>query len=391
MKRMPRRPGARHLVHLPAAAQDAAPITAAARAGSGYRSRRFGGAARHGVRHAAAGYRAAAGESAAPRDGFVLALGAARAGRVLVRPPAARVVFGAEKAGAAGHRHFRHRQRRQYGEAVDAARRALRGRLSRADDAVADLSGLHRLRPRAPGLPAICCRTVRICTRRCSRSSRICRARLRSPISTCSGTAWAAQMRPSSSRSTPREHKLNIHRAVMINPPVSLFASVGRLDKLFAITLGNGDAGVERFYQQLYAALANLYRASDRVEIDEDFLLEAAAAVLRTDARILGRHRAHLPYRAGQHVFRRRPVFGCGRRRRSEPSAAGGRFARTDRIELAQQAVFGIFHANFRSLLLEAPAGFDRGFADRARTGSKSSAMRCAAMRITTRRPTATI
>jgi hypothetical protein len=80
------------------------------------------------------------------------------------------------------------------------------------------------------------------------------------------------------------EHKLNIHRAVMINPPVSLFATVGRLDKLYAITLGEGDAGVERFYQQLYAALANLYRASDRVELDEDFLLGAAASVLKTDA-----------------------------------------------------------------------------------------------------------
>jgi len=65
---------------------------------------------------------------------------------------------------------------------------------------------------------------------------------------------------------------------------VSLFATVGRLDKLYAITLGNGDAGIEQFYQQLYAALANLYRESDRVEIDEDFLLGAAASVLKTDA-----------------------------------------------------------------------------------------------------------
>jgi pimeloyl-ACP methyl ester carboxylesterase len=81
-----------------------------------------------------------------------------------------------------------------------------------------------------------------------------------------------------------KEQKLHIHRVVMINPPVSLFASVGRLDKLFAKSIGNGDAGIERFYQQLYAELANLYRASDRVEIDEDFLLGAAAAVLKTDA-----------------------------------------------------------------------------------------------------------
>lgn len=81
-----------------------------------------------------------------------------------------------------------------------------------------------------------------------------------------------------------KEHKLNIHRVVMINPPVSLFSTVGRLDKLFARSIGNGDAGIERFYQQLYSELANLYRASDRVELDEDFLLGAAASVLRTDA-----------------------------------------------------------------------------------------------------------
>jgi pimeloyl-ACP methyl ester carboxylesterase len=81
-----------------------------------------------------------------------------------------------------------------------------------------------------------------------------------------------------------QEHKLGIHRAVMINPPVSLFASVGRLDKLFARSIGNGDAGIERFYQQLYAELATLYRASDRVELDEDFLLGAAASALNTDA-----------------------------------------------------------------------------------------------------------
>jgi len=81
-----------------------------------------------------------------------------------------------------------------------------------------------------------------------------------------------------------REHKLNIHRAVMIEPPVSLFASIGRLDQLFSLSIGSGDDGVERLYQKLYAQLANLYRVSDRVQIDENFLLSAAAAVLKTDA-----------------------------------------------------------------------------------------------------------
>jgi hypothetical protein len=80
------------------------------------------------------------------------------------------------------------------------------------------------------------------------------------------------------------EGKLKIHRVVMIDPPVSLFASIGRLDKLFAISIGSGDEAIEALYRRLYAALANLYRASDRVEIDEGFILGAAAAVLKTDA-----------------------------------------------------------------------------------------------------------
>jgi Alpha/beta hydrolase family len=80
------------------------------------------------------------------------------------------------------------------------------------------------------------------------------------------------------------EHKLKIHRAVMINPPVSLFSSVGRLDRLFAATIGPGDLAVELLYRRLYAQIANLYRASDRLELDENFLYGAAAATLKTDA-----------------------------------------------------------------------------------------------------------
>lgn len=82
------------------------------------------------------------------------------------------------------------------------------------------------------------------------------------------------------------EGKLHIHRAVMINPPVSLFTSLTRLDNLFASSIGAGDAGVESLYRQLYAQLANLYRSSDRVEVDEDFILAAAAVELTTDAEL---------------------------------------------------------------------------------------------------------
>lgn len=81
-----------------------------------------------------------------------------------------------------------------------------------------------------------------------------------------------------------QEGKLGIHRAVMINPPVSLFVSINRLDALFAQSIGSGDAGLENLYRKLYTRLANLYRAAEKVHIDDTDLLAAAAAVLRTDA-----------------------------------------------------------------------------------------------------------
>jgi ABC-type transporter lipoprotein component MlaA len=79
------------------------------------------------------------------------------------------------------------------------------------------------------------------------------------------------------------EGKLNIHRAVMINPPVGLFASIDRLDKLFDASIGPGDAGIDKLYRTLYAGLANYYRASEKVQIGTD-VLAAAGSVLKTDA-----------------------------------------------------------------------------------------------------------
>jgi hypothetical protein len=80
------------------------------------------------------------------------------------------------------------------------------------------------------------------------------------------------------------EGRLKIHRVVMINPPVSLFASIDRLDKLFAASIGPGDAGIENLYRKLYARLANYYRATEKVHIDATDVLAAAGSVFKTDA-----------------------------------------------------------------------------------------------------------
>ena len=78
--------------------------------------------------------------------------------------------------------------------------------------------------------------------------------------------------------------RIGIERVVMIGPPVSLMASVARLDALFARTIGEDDAAFERLYLRLYERLAQRYRASDALELDQEFLLGAAAGALTEPA-----------------------------------------------------------------------------------------------------------
>jgi len=83
--------------------------------------------------------------------------------------------------------------------------------------------------------------------------------------------------------SKERSLKLPIHRAVMIDPPVSLFRSMGRLDKLFAIGVGPDEQGFEQLYRRIYVRLANFYRSSNQVRLEDTDLFAAAAAVLHSD------------------------------------------------------------------------------------------------------------
>lgn len=80
------------------------------------------------------------------------------------------------------------------------------------------------------------------------------------------------------------DHRLAIHRVVMIDPPVSLFSSIGRLDQLFAQTIGSDDEGIERLYRRLYTRIANVYRTADQIAPGDGDVLAAAAGVLNSDA-----------------------------------------------------------------------------------------------------------
>lgn len=92
------------------------------------------------------------------------------------------------------------------------------------------------------------------------------------------GGAHAAALKAVDSGSGSR--RIGIDRVVMINPPVSLVDSIGRLDRLFDRSIGGDDAAFDRLYLRLYERLAERYRASDALEVDQDFLLSAASSVL---------------------------------------------------------------------------------------------------------------
>lgn len=76
---------------------------------------------------------------------------------------------------------------------------------------------------------------------------------------------------------------LNIRRAVLINPPVSLFSSVGRLDRLLELSIGDDEAAFDRFYHEVYTELSRLYSVSGAVTVNQQFLLQAASHLLESD------------------------------------------------------------------------------------------------------------
>ena len=114
--------------------------------------------------------------------------------------------------------------------------------------------------------------------------------------------------------------------------------------------------------------LANVYRASGRVEIDEDFLLGAAAAVLKTDAQFSAAIALVLSHRARQRVLRRGSVF----RARAwwsiprHPPKVGDSLEETAKI-LRSKTFAEYFTRVFAPYYLETPAECHGRFADRAK------------------------
>jgi hypothetical protein len=67
----------------------------------------------------------------------------------------------------------------------------------------------------------------------------------------------------------------NFRRVLLINPAVSLYNSVTRLDGMLENNLPGGVNNFHTFYQQAIAAFADVYKNNLHVQFNEDFLYEA--------------------------------------------------------------------------------------------------------------------
>ena len=77
-----------------------------------------------------------------------------------------------------------------------------------------------------------------------------------------------------------RERRFNFRRAVVINPAVSLYNSVNRLDGMVSNNLARDPTAVNKFIDHLFAQVATLYSSTEQVGFsDPEFLYRAYATL----------------------------------------------------------------------------------------------------------------
>ncbi len=77
-----------------------------------------------------------------------------------------------------------------------------------------------------------------------------------------------------------REHRFDFRRTVVINPAVSLYNSVNRLDHMVSDNLARDPAAVDAFIDHLFQQVATLYSSTEQVGFsDPEFLYRAYATL----------------------------------------------------------------------------------------------------------------
>jgi hypothetical protein len=87
-------------------------------------------------------------------------------------------------------------------------------------------------------------------------------------------------------RQDARERRLGFERVLLLNPPVSLFASIGILDAMFDNSLGADRANAQRFVEQAFQAFASLHSSGQEVDLTGDFVYQAYRRLRPTDIQL---------------------------------------------------------------------------------------------------------
>ena len=75
-----------------------------------------------------------------------------------------------------------------------------------------------------------------------------------------------------------QRHVFNFRKALLINPPVRLYSSISKLDRMLQNIPGGVDNFAE-FYNKLVKSFAEVYKRSDTVQLSEDFLYKVYEAL----------------------------------------------------------------------------------------------------------------
>ena len=79
------------------------------------------------------------------------------------------------------------------------------------------------------------------------------------------------------------EKAFEFGKVLLINPPVSLFDSIGILDRMLEESIPGGLAGINDFFDQAFAAFTEIYKETEFVDFTDDFLYRAYRRFSPTD------------------------------------------------------------------------------------------------------------
>lgn len=82
------------------------------------------------------------------------------------------------------------------------------------------------------------------------------------------------------------ERAFDFEKVLLVSPPVSLFDSIGILDRMLEESLPGGMAGITEFFDQTFDSFAEIYKDTEFVDFTDDFLYRAYRHLAPSDDKL---------------------------------------------------------------------------------------------------------